>query len=387
MTSYRTGANPYESAIFSNNVSTLDELWSKPIGAGGTFGSPVVAAGKVYVGSESKRLYAFDQLTGATVPGFPKVLPAGVQSTPVVTHNVATKAPDNKLYGFNATTGKPVAGYPKSLQGPVLLPLTAAYGNVYALAAGINKLYGYKVAGGGTVTGFPKTLPVAVSQPPVIGYGSIFLTAADHQLYGYNATTGAALANLPFDYQASGAVAPIIAAGMVLVGDGASAVLGVDAHGPAFMGQVVNKTDVLRNFTGAPLYSNGNIGVAVHTDVAKQLLPGISLYNAVNNLSTGSFVSPGEVNLSSPIVANGVYYVATGQWVHAFYTTQPQPVWSHHVSTGIFSTPVVSNGILHVASTDGKLYAFSPLGLPPGAASPKAPSLAKLAAAVRATRR
>src|SRR6185503_16748399 len=52
------GFNPFENTITTANVSQLDILWRAPIGTG-TFSTPAVAGGNVYIGASDGNLYAF----------------------------------------------------------------------------------------------------------------------------------------------------------------------------------------------------------------------------------------------------------------------------------------------------------------------------------------
>src|SRR5882724_8810176 len=117
-----TGFNPFENTLNTSNVANLDTLWRAPIAsvAGyGTYSTPVVAGGKVYIGSQDGKLYAFLAKTGTPVPGFPKTLGAQViNSAPAVGSGnvyVATSGSDHKLYAFNAATGAAIAAFPMTL--------------------------------------------------------------------------------------------------------------------------------------------------------------------------------------------------------------------------------------------------------------------------------
>ena len=68
------GYNPFENTLNVGNAANLDNLWTKPIGPGGTTSAPVVGGGNIYVGGIDHHLYAFDATTGATAAGFPKTL-------------------------------------------------------------------------------------------------------------------------------------------------------------------------------------------------------------------------------------------------------------------------------------------------------------------------
>jgi len=69
-----SGFNPFENTITTANVSQLDIFWEAVTGGTGTFSTPAVAGGNVYIGGLDGNLYAFRATTGKPVPGFPKTL-------------------------------------------------------------------------------------------------------------------------------------------------------------------------------------------------------------------------------------------------------------------------------------------------------------------------
>ena len=109
-----TGFNPFENTITPANVSQLDIFWEAVTGGTGTFSTPAVAGGNVYIGGLDGNLYAFRTTTGTPVPGFPKTLGGSVVfSSPALSRGnvyVGTALPDGKLYAFRASTGAAVPG-------------------------------------------------------------------------------------------------------------------------------------------------------------------------------------------------------------------------------------------------------------------------------------
>src|SRR5205823_11909597 len=101
MNAKHTGFNPYENTINASSVRNLDTLWQAPIGQWGSRGTPAVWGGRVFIGGNDGKLYAFPSKTGAALGGFPKVLGGPVvNSPPAVASNIVyigTAGTDGKL--------------------------------------------------------------------------------------------------------------------------------------------------------------------------------------------------------------------------------------------------------------------------------------------------
>jgi outer membrane protein assembly factor BamB len=66
---------------------------------------------------------------------------------------------------------------------------------------------------------------------------------------------------------------------------------------------------------------------------------------------------------SSPAVANGVVYIASGDGnVYALNARTGAKLWSYPTGNFVDSSPAVANGVVYVGSTDGNVYAFRPSG-------------------------
>ena len=113
----RTGYNSEESLIGASNVQQLVSRWQAALGTNGnpSSSSPVVAGGRVYVGSsapEGPNFYAFDASSGvpswsANVGYFESCDGVGVGSTAAISGTVlVVGGGDAAYYGLNADTGE-----------------------------------------------------------------------------------------------------------------------------------------------------------------------------------------------------------------------------------------------------------------------------------------
>src|SRR5438270_7558009 len=135
MNAKHTGFNPYENTIDTTNVRNLDILWTAPIGPTGTYSTPAVVGGRVYIGGLDGKLYSFSNRNGAAFALWPKTLGGPVNdSSPAVGGNIVyigTVGRAIKLYAFNAVDGAAIPGFPVTLGGAIMASPTLFGGNVY----------------------------------------------------------------------------------------------------------------------------------------------------------------------------------------------------------------------------------------------------------------
>ena len=358
-----SGVNPFENTLNASNVGNLETLWSVPIGTAGTFGSPVVASGIVYVGGMDGKLYGFSAATGTAVAGFPvNIGPSITYSTPAVGGGRVFIGTDGSgLYAFNAATGAAVAGFPQFLGGHVQSPPSLALGNVY-VGCNDGKLYAFNATTGAAVSGFPVATGGTIFASPTIINGRVYIGTANHNIHAFDALTGAAVPGFP---KAAG--------GQVLSTVGTS-------NGMGFAG---TDNGVLQGFN---LGSGGNLGgfplgpfaaAAIYSSPAAA--GGKVYFGSTDNTLHAHYTTGGGLawNTSldsevqgSPMVANGVVYVSSTNRVYALAASTGAVLWSAAATLGELNSPVVADGVVYYASIDGFLYAYGVNGLPVSARLP-----------------
>ena len=97
------GVNPVDTGIDASNVDQLTVKWKAQTGAA-IRSAPAEADGKVFVGSDDHKVYAFDAATGAQKWA---VRTRGMVRSGPAYHNgtVFVGSFDNKLYAIDASTG------------------------------------------------------------------------------------------------------------------------------------------------------------------------------------------------------------------------------------------------------------------------------------------
>ncbi len=287
--------NPYESILSIDSVKSLWVKWSLPTG-GIINGSPAVANGVVYVGSNDFNVYALNARTGVKLWTFPTG--SYVQSTPAVANGVVYVASDDgNLYALDAATGKKRWSYSGQFQfesSPAVLDgvvyIGSYNGNVYALDANTGvPLWTYQTHN-------------YVESSPAVANGVVYVSSYENgYLYALNARTGAEVWSF---FTWGGASSPAVADGVVYVGGGW--VYALDGR------------------TGAELW----------------------------NFQQG-------VGYSSPAVADGIVYIGGGIYdLYALDAHTGTELWTYHAGNDIDSSPAVANGVVYFGSNDARIYAL-----------------------------
>ncbi len=93
-----------------------------------------------------------------------------------------------------------------------------------------------------------------------------------------------------------------------------------------------------------------------HGDVERT---GAAVATGGSKLSLAWSYCTGGAIFSSPIVHNGIVYVAsTAQTLTALSTLSGKQLWQLHTDSAFYSTPVIQNGVLYAFTLSGILYAL-----------------------------
>jgi outer membrane protein assembly factor BamB len=356
-----TGNNPFENTLNTGNVSSLDVLWSAPIGAFGATTSPVVSGGRVYVASLDKNLYAFDALAGTPVAGFPKSFATDLISTPAVAGGniyVGTPNGDKKLFAFNAATGVPLAGYPLLLSNDLAAPLTAANGIIYAVDFN-GLLQAINAKSGTELPNFPVALLAAVDSAPAVAAGRLYVGGLDDKVHAIDAVTGAALSGFTASTTSFLTSSAAVTNGVIYIGSDDGKLNAFDTStGASITGFPITTGSVIQS---APGVAGGRVFFTSQDGI-------IHAHNALDgSLIWSRQLDPNPV--SGPVIANSMVFVSGSNHVYAL-SIGGALLWSASVSVAANNNVVVANGIVYVSSLDGRLYAYSVNGLQPAARLP-----------------
>jgi len=352
------GVNPTDTTINATNVDQLTVKWKAKTG-GGILSAAAVADGKVFVGSNDKKVYALDAATGAVKW---TVLTGGmVQSAPAYDNGtVFVGSFDNKLYAINASTG--AVKWKLTTEGNITFNPTVANGTVYVASKIGGTLYAINETTGVVKWTAHPNFANTWSSPAVIG-STVYMGWDDDKIYALDASTGAT----KWSTALGGMVrsAPSVANGVVYVGADDGLLYALSSVG----GRVLWKARTAARSTtpavrSSPAVANG----LVYVTSAETTPMGGHLF--AFNSTTGALVwskTLADYSVASPAVANGLVYVGAAKQLSAFDAITGTKYWSSGWSTMgdnvQQSDPAVAEGMVLQGSKDDYLYAF---GIVPG---------------------
>jgi outer membrane protein assembly factor BamB len=210
-------------------VKTCTPLWTGTIGHG-TYSSPSVANGVVYVGSGNGKLYAFSTAAGSTnctttgtpptktcTPLWTGATGSYAYSSPAVAGGVVyVGSEDHKLYAFSTaagstnciTTGTPPTKtctplWTGATTGVIVYSSPAVAGGVVYVGSEDGKLSAFSAAAGSTNCTTTGTPPVKTCTPlwtgatgygvdssPAVANGVVYVGSGDNKLYAFSAAAG-----------------------------------------------------------------------------------------------------------------------------------------------------------------------------------------------------
>jgi outer membrane protein assembly factor BamB len=350
------GYDAAETILSSSSVAGLGVSWTGSVGA--VTSSPAVAAGVVYVGSSDGTLFAYGvgcATGGAACTPLWKAQTAGlIESTPAVVNGVVYVGTiAGNLYAFDAAGVIGCGGSPKTCTplwvskagADIAAPPTVTGGVVY-VGSGYY-LYAFDAAGvSGCTAGMGPRIcdPLwmgrtggSIESSPAVSGGVVYVGSGDGNLYAFDATgvsgcSGAPKTCSPLWTANAGdsLYYPIVSSPAV-------------ANGMVYIGSYNGK-----------LYAFDATGVTGCSGSPKTCSP----------LWTGA--TGGNIDSSSPAVANGVVYIGShDQKLYAFGTgcnsggRTCSPLWTADTGAGIDSSPAVANGLVYVGSDNDKLRVYA----------------------------
>jgi hypothetical protein len=359
----QTGYDPFETTIGVANVASVHVAWTAAIPVGEPHGL-VVAHRVLFVGTDSSvaPLYAFDAKGSSGCSGTPKTCvplwtsTVNVAGTAEVANGRAYVPAGQTLYAFDAAGIKGCAGVPKmcaplwsySDAGAALGQPVIVDGRVYA-GTSAGGLVVFDATGSAGCSGTPKVcVPMWIGQtggagstssPAVVGsvaYVSASGSPIPGYLFAFDASGTTGCSGTPKTctplWQAQGQFGtPAVSHGYVYVGSGPTQTFSVfDASGAA-------------NCAGAP-----------------------KICTALWTVPTGK-----DLSLAYPAIANGVMFVNAGGTLEAFDAfgrtncsgtpTTCKPLWTATAAFG--SSPIVANGVTYVAGPNAMTDAFDAAGI------------------------
>ena len=355
--------------MYAVDASTGDLVWRFTTDTD-FYSSPAISNGVVYNG-DSRTFYALKAATGAMLWNYTGDGDS-FNSSPVISGGIVYAGrDDNKLYAFNASSGELVWTY--STGNYVESSPALSDGRVY-VGSEDRKVYALNATNGATLWSYTTGGGISASSPAVSN-GVLYVGSNDDKVYALNATSG----TLIWSYTTGDTVlsSPAVANGTAYVGsDDGNAYALNDATGALLWKYATNgRVRSSPAISGSTLYVGSTDNKLYALDATK----GILLW---------SYTTGGSIDLSSPAITSGFVYVGSEDGnMYAFkselhidwpvfrenlshtgvasetVSTPLQLKWTYKTgyasTSGIWSSPAVSEGILYVGSDDGTLYAIN----------------------------
>jgi outer membrane protein assembly factor BamB len=347
------GVNAVDNVIGTGNVDQLTVSWKVKTG-GKIWSGAAVADGKVFVGSDDFKVYAFDAGTG-TVKWTAKTN-GRVRSSPAYDNGVVfVGSADRYLYAIDASTG--AIKWKAGVDGSILFAPTVMGGTVYMASKKPGTLYAIDEATGAVKWTAHPNYGNTWSSPAVVD-STVYMGWDDSKLYALDASTGAT----KWSAVLGGMVrsAPTVAGGVVYVGADDGLLYAVNATTGAISWSAPTAPSFTTPFVRS---SPAVVGGLVYVTSAENTPMAGHLY--AFSSATGSLIWTGLLNdysESSPAVANGIVYVGAEKQLYAFDAVTGTKLWTsgESVMGGNVqkSDPAVAQGQVFQGSKDQYLYAF-----------------------------
>jgi outer membrane protein assembly factor BamB len=283
--------------LFALDAGTGDERWRANLGDYIVRSSPAVVDSQVYIGA-GYSLFSLDATTGdETWRG--RTSFSGSSSPSFFDGTVFVASQSSSVYAFDAATGKTKWSF--QTDGPVFSS-PAVTSDLVFVGTDNGKLLALSIKSGQTRWRFD-TEGGIFSSPAVAG-DLVYVTSKGGKTYALEIATG----KLRWSYDAGGEASPAVSGGTLFVAGADGGLYALDAA------------------TGGD---------------PKWLFP------------TGSPIT------TSPVVAAGVVYVASGTTLYAIDAQTGSEVWRYAAGYRIDTSPVVVNGYIFIGGKDGFLDAIT----------------------------
>jgi outer membrane protein assembly factor BamB len=304
----------------------LNLRWKFTTG-GGIVSTPVAVDGKVYVGSQDKKIYCIDARNGRFIWSF--MTGARIKSSPAVVNGKVYIGPeDGYVYCLNANNGSLI----------------------------------WKTAAGGYIEAHFKAVTGIRSSPIVVG-DRVYVGSLDTKLYCLDANSG----DIVWTYKTDGYItaSPAVSAGNVYITSqepDTGALYKLDADDGSLVWKLeieyVIVADRGKDLHVSPTVGDGMVFVASNKD----------FYHGVNTttgeiewsyLTSRGTEGIGGYLVASPTYHDGHLYVVDMFFITALNASNGEVVWKSWLGTELYTTPTYADDKLYVTTDRRFTYALN----------------------------
>jgi outer membrane protein assembly factor BamB len=315
-------------------------LWSSPAGDW-LESSPAVADGKVFIGSEDKKVYCFDASTGEQLWTYP-TSQLIVCSPAVADGKVIIGSNNNVVYCLDENTGECLwyygTGWGITQSSPAI-----ANGRVY-IGSQDDKVYCLDENNGSRLWSY--TTNYDLSSSPAVVSDRMYIGSMAGMVYCLNAITGELIWNHNI-YYAIWVSSPTIYNSRLYIGALDFKLYCLDA---------INGTQ-LWNFstgdfiTGTPAAYEGKIYFGSWDNHLYCL-------DAITGMTQWTFLTNGPVTGSAAICDGKIYFGSGDNNVYCLDVETGEEIWRYTTGDQVHSSPAIANGNVYVGSFDTNVYCF-----------------------------
>ena len=347
----------YENVLNRDNVGYLAPLWGTTNTIGANNNTPVIYRGRLFVASQDGKLHARDATTGAVISGWPKLLGGIIgQSSPVVANGIVYQM--NQLSGgsagylnaYDVYNGAIPSGFPVFVDGVVRGAPIVVNGAVY-VATSAGKIYGFDAAHGSTLFGYPIVVagtPMLRGTPTYYN-GRIHVGADDGHLYIYDVTSRLKVGDLTttgaFDTSSAA-----VSGGMLYYHSYYEHKLRAYDLDTLADGWAAPYT-MSAGASGTPAVSGDKVFIATSNGI-------IHAVDAATGEKAWTRLFSGHSFFGSPIVANGVLYIASTRQIFALDASWGGLLWRSGGNFYMNQGLIVANGRVYAPTRAGRVTAF-----------------------------
>jgi len=301
--------------------------------------SPVVINGKVYVGTNDKKVYCLDANTGTQIWSYST--DDGVYlSSPAISDGKVYINEADEVLCLDADTGSQIwscnsgGGWSSPAISDGKVYVGSNDNNVYCLDADSgSQIWSYTTGG-------------QVKSSPAVVNGKVYVGSNDNNVYCLDADSGSYI----WSYTTGGPVdsSPAVANGKVYVGSYDYNVYCLDADS----GSQIWSYSPLCVHISSPAVAYGKVYIGGYCSSEVLCLDadaGTKIWSYVTN----------NLIWSSPAVADGKVYVGSNdEKVYCLFAETGSQIWSYTTGNAIITSPAIADEKVYVGSMDGKIYCF-----------------------------